>query len=116
MGRAAGSGPHTELSWSYSLDRRGTSLVSRGVGVRVGAAAAVTPEAAVPVQQQQQQQQQPGEMSESVLLQAGEELWASSQGGELWSTAVEQHGHWAPLVWWLREGAVPAGLAHVNMR
>lgn len=106
---AAGAAAGAEVVWSYGLCRNGTSVVSRGVARRIAAA--------------DQQQQQQGKAAAAdqhqqadVLLAAGEELWASSDGGELFVRCIEEQGHLAPLTWYLQHGSLPEPLAAVPMR
>lgn len=79
------------------------------------AAAAATAPHAVDQQASEQQQQQQ-QADPDLLLPAGEALWADSDGGQLFSSAVVEQGHLAPLTWYLQHGQLPAALTAVNMR
>ncbi|KAF8061921.1 hypothetical protein HT031_004181 [Scenedesmus sp. PABB004] len=104
-GQPGGADGRCELEWTYGLDRSGTAVLSRGCGVRVGGGGAAQPDDGGG-----------GSDAAPLLLSAGEELWASSGGGELFSSFLAEHGHLAPLAWYLQHGTVPAGLAGVAMR
>jgi hypothetical protein len=60
-----------------------------------------------------------GEQGPALLLNLGEELWASSSSGtagDLFDAYVQEQGHLAPLAWYLQHGEVPQGLAGMNVR
>ncbi|WIA38490.1 hypothetical protein OEZ86_001812 [Tetradesmus obliquus] len=107
------SSSRCEIQWTYGLSRDATTVMGRGAGRRVptrSSSNSTTDAAAAAAA---------AEEGPALLLQAGEELWASSSGGaagDLFDAFIQEHGHLAPLAWYLQHGVVPEGLAGVNMR
>jgi hypothetical protein len=111
---SGGSSSRCEVQWTYGLSRNATTVMGRGAGRRIytSSSSSRTQEAAAPAAAEEEE-------GPALLLQAGEELWASSSAGaagDLFDAFIQEHGHLAPLAWYLQHGVVPAGLAGVNMR
>eukprot|EP00775_Hariotina_reticulata_P007786 gene7786-7984_t len=57
-----------------------------------------------------------GQVQARKVVIDNKELWADSDDGQLFSSAVVEQGHLAPLTWYLQHGQLPAAVTAVNMR
>jgi hypothetical protein len=112
------SSSRCEIQWTYGLSRNASTVMGRGTGRRI--ATFNSSSSSSSEQTTAAEDEKAGEeAAPAMLLQKGEELWASSSSGaagDLFDAFIQEHGHLAPLAWYLQHGEVPEGLAAVNMR